>query len=161
MPDHAHEEGDEDDGQHHPQTDVGVQQQLGLAHPGGGGAATGPGRPTGPPRLRFRFRALPFRRRKDVTARRWREARARAAASSPQRAAAPAATPAPAAAPPPPGAPGEGPSARGARPVPTRAHSPRRRLSEAGVVRDGVSEPRLCGRLLGRAENRLYSWAAC
>lgn len=32
MADHAHEEGDEDDGQHHPQPDVGIQQQLGLAH---------------------------------------------------------------------------------------------------------------------------------
>lgn len=30
--DHSNQEGDEDDGQHHPQANVGVQQQLRLSH---------------------------------------------------------------------------------------------------------------------------------
>lgn len=32
MPDDPHEEGDEDDGQHHPQPDAGVQQELRTGH---------------------------------------------------------------------------------------------------------------------------------
>lgn len=69
--DHAHEEGDEDDGQHHPQPDVGIQQQLGLAHRDSVpalfltptptrlplGLRPLPGRPR--PRLHFRFRWAP------------------------------------------------------------------------------------------------------
>lgn len=31
--DDPHEEGDEDDGQDHPQPDTGVQQELGATHP--------------------------------------------------------------------------------------------------------------------------------
>lgn len=71
MADHAHEEGDEDDGQHHPQPDVGIQQQLGLAHRDSVpilfltptptrlplGLRPLPGRPR--PRLHFRFRWAP------------------------------------------------------------------------------------------------------
>lgn len=80
--DHAHEEGDEDDGQHHPQTDVGIQQQLGLAHrdsvpdpiliPASAptrlplGLRPLPGRPR--PRLHFRFRCAPEPRHRAPTA---------------------------------------------------------------------------------------------